>query len=77
MHQGNNCGVAVKSAAFIVGGNDTELGEFPWMVLLGKDKPTGRVSDEFFESSDFFARKNEMLKNWASFSVCSASIYKN
>ena len=69
MHLGNNCGVAVKSAAFIVGGNDTELGEFPWMVLLGKDKPTGKVSDEFFESSDFFASKN------ASFSVCSASIY--
>lgn len=40
---GNNCGVAVKSAAFIVGGNDTELGEFPWMVLLGKDKPTGDI----------------------------------
>jgi len=40
---GNECGVAVKSAAFIVGGNDTELGEFPWMVLLGKDKPTGDI----------------------------------
>jgi len=40
---GDACGVANGHAGFIVGGKQTGLGEFPWMVLLGKDKPTGAI----------------------------------
>lgn len=29
------CGIPGSQAAFIVGGENTELGEYPWMALLG------------------------------------------
>ena len=37
------CGFSSASSGFIVGGNDTELGEFPWTVLLGKTSSSGRT----------------------------------
>ena len=30
------CGVSAEGSQFVVGGNNTKLGEFPWLVLLGK-----------------------------------------
>ena len=33
--EAGDCGLIGGSAAFIVGGSHAELGEFPWMALLG------------------------------------------
>eukprot|EP00092_Neocalanus_flemingeri_P034504 GFUD01037517.1.p1 GENE.GFUD01037517.1~~GFUD01037517.1.p1 ORF type:complete len:430 (+),score=115.47 GFUD01037517.1:90-1379(+) len=35
------CGLSAETAAFVVGGNETKLGEFPWTVLLGKRSGVG------------------------------------
>ena len=37
------CGVGRSSAGFIVGGNTTELGEFPWAVLVGRRGFGGQI----------------------------------
>eukprot|EP00090_Calanus_glacialis_P033594 TRINITY_DN5586_c0_g1_i4.p1 TRINITY_DN5586_c0_g1~~TRINITY_DN5586_c0_g1_i4.p1 ORF type:complete len:444 (+),score=80.88 TRINITY_DN5586_c0_g1_i4:24-1355(+) len=36
------CGLSFDPAGFIVGGNDTKLGEFPWTVLLGRKGSSGQ-----------------------------------
>jgi len=32
----SDCGIGYEVASFVIGGNNTSLGEFPWTVLLGK-----------------------------------------
>ena len=39
----DGCGVGTSSAGFVVGGNNTALGEFPWVVLLGQRYSSGRT----------------------------------
>ena len=36
--EAGECGVSGPAPSFIVGGENTELGEFPWMALLGTMK---------------------------------------
>jgi len=40
----DGCGAGTSSPGFVVGGNDTALGEFPWAVLLGQRYPSGRTA---------------------------------
>jgi len=37
------CGLSGTGADFILGGEASDLGEFPWMVLLRRDRPGNRI----------------------------------
>ena len=39
----DECGIPGGDAAFVYGGKEAKLGEFPWMVLLGSQRKSGTI----------------------------------